>query len=50
MKRTRFGIDIISEKGGDWTGDTCNYGMGLHNINNNMFYFFFNGGWRERMV
>jgi|APIni6443716594_1056825.scaffolds.fasta_scaffold03468_1 hypothetical protein len=46
VKRTRFGIDIVTEKGGDWTGGTCNYGMGLHNINNNMFYFFFNGGWR----
>lgn len=46
VKRTRFGIDIITEKGGDWTSGTCNYGMGLHSINNNMFYFFFNGGWR----
>ncbi|MFZ1306414.1 MAG: LamG-like jellyroll fold domain-containing protein, partial [Ferruginibacter sp.] len=46
VKRTRLGIDIIAEKGGDWTGGTCNYGMGLHNINNNMFYFYFNGGWR----
>ncbi len=46
VKRTRFGIDIVTEKGGDWTGGTCNYGMGLHNINNNMFYFYFNGGWR----
>ena len=46
VKRTRLGIDIITEKGGDWTSGTCNYGMGLHNINNNMFYFFFNGGWR----
>ncbi len=46
VKRTQFGIDIILEKGNDWTAGTCNYGMGLHNINNNMFYFFFNGGWR----
>ncbi|HMO34195.1 MAG TPA: LamG domain-containing protein [Lacibacter sp.] len=46
VKRTRFGIDMILEKGGDWTGSTTNYGMGLHNINSNMFYFFFKGGWR----
>ena len=46
VKRTRFGIDMIVEKGGDWTLGTCNYGMSLHYINNNMFYFFFSGGWR----
>lgn len=46
VKRTRFAVDIIIEKGGDWTGGTCNYGLGLHSVNNNMFYFFFNGGWR----
>nr|MCU0345062.1 LamG domain-containing protein [Ignavibacterium sp.] len=46
VKRTRFGVDMIFEKGGDWTAGTCNYGMSLHNSNNNMFYFFFNGGWR----
>lgn len=46
VKRTRFGIDIILEKGGDWTLGTCNYGMSLHYLNNNMFYFFFSGGWR----
>ncbi|HMN49448.1 MAG TPA: T9SS type A sorting domain-containing protein [Ignavibacteriaceae bacterium] len=46
VKRTRFGIDMIFEKGGDWTLGTCNYGMSLHYINNNMFYFFFSGGWR----
>ncbi len=46
VKRTRFGIDMIFEKGGDWTGGTTNYGLGLHQINNNMFYFFFKGGWR----
>ncbi len=45
-KRTRLGIDMILEKGGDWTSGTCNYGMSLHSISNNMFYFFFNGGWR----
>ena len=27
VKRTRFGIDIVTEKGGDWTGGTCNYEM-----------------------
>lgn len=46
VKRTQYGIDMIIEKGNDWTAGTCNYGLGLHNINNNMFYFFFNGGWR----
>jgi hypothetical protein len=46
VKRTRFGIDMILEKGGDWTGSTTNYGLGLHEVNNNMFYFFFKGGWR----
>lgn len=46
VKRTRYGIDMIMEKGGDWTHGTCNYGMSLHSMNNNMFYFFFNGGWR----
>jgi hypothetical protein len=46
VKRTRHGIDMILEKGGDWTGGTCNYGLSLHSMNNNMFYFFFNGGWR----
>lgn len=46
VKRTQFGIDIILEKGNDWTSGTCNYGLGLHNINNNMFYFFYSGGWK----
>ncbi|WP_420317393.1 BspA family leucine-rich repeat surface protein [Ekhidna sp.] len=48
VKRTRLdGIDIILEKGGDWTQGETNYGMGLHNnANNNMFYFFWNGGGR----
>lgn len=46
VRRTRFGIDMILEKGGDWTYGNCNYGMSLHYLNNNMFYFFFNGGWR----
>ncbi|MEQ9376203.1 MAG: LamG-like jellyroll fold domain-containing protein [Imperialibacter sp.] len=45
VRRKSFGIDIILEKGGDWTTGT-NYGLGLHNINNNMFYFFWNGGWK----
>ena len=40
VKRSRYGIDMIVEKGGDWTGGTCNYGLSLHSINNNMFYFF----------
>ncbi len=48
VKRTRLDdIDIILEKGGDWTGGGTNYGLGLHdNSENNMFYFFFDGGWR----
>ncbi len=48
VKRNRLdGIDIILEKGGDWNDDDPSYGVGLHNaINNNMFYFFFDGGWR----
>lgn len=46
VKRTRFGIDVIMEKGGDWTGASTNYGLGLHQVNNNMFYFYFKGGWR----
>ncbi len=46
VKRTRYGVDMIVEKGGDWTDGTCNYGLSLHYINNNMFYFFYNGGWR----
>jgi hypothetical protein len=45
-KRTRLGIDIILEKGGDWTLSTCNYGMGLHYMFNKMFYFYYRGGWR----
>ncbi|MBI5386505.1 MAG: hypothetical protein HZA90_17690 [Verrucomicrobia bacterium] len=45
-RRVRFGVDIALEKGGDWTAGQCNYGVGLHQINNNMFYFYFNGGWR----
>lgn len=46
VKRTNLGIDMILEKGDDWTIGNSNYGLGLHNINNNMFYFFFKGGWR----
>jgi formylglycine-generating enzyme required for sulfatase activity len=46
-KRQRTGIDIVLEKGGDWNlGGEANYGVGLHSINNRMFYFFFRGGWR----
>ncbi|MEP1095847.1 MAG: T9SS type A sorting domain-containing protein [Cyclobacteriaceae bacterium] len=48
VKRTRLdAIDIILEKGGDWTLGQTNYGMALHNnANSNKFYFFFNGGAR----
>lgn len=45
-RRQRVGIDVALEKGGDWTDGQCNYGVGLHELNNRMFYFFFNGGWR----
>ncbi|MGE0452153.1 MAG: Ig-like domain-containing protein [Vicinamibacteria bacterium] len=45
-KRQRFGVDIVLEKGGDWTGGQTNYGVGLHEANERMFYFFFAGGWR----
>jgi len=45
-KRQRFRIDIVLEKGGDWTQGQTNYGVGLHEINNKMCYFFYNGGWR----
>jgi len=38
-------VDLALEKGGDWTGE-ANYGIGLHSVNNHMFYFFFKGGWR----
>lgn len=43
-KRNRFGLDLVLEKGGDWTLGQTNYGVGLHNINNNMFYIFYAGG------
>jgi len=45
-KRQRFGIDIAVEKGDDWTLGRTTYGVGLHQINSNMFYFFFAGGWQ----
>jgi hypothetical protein len=45
-KKQQFGIDIVLEKGGDWAIGEPNYGVGMHNLNNNMFYFFFKGGWR----
>ncbi len=47
VKRTRLGaIDFILEKGGDWYIGETNYGISLHGINSNMFYFIFDGGWR----
>ena len=47
-KRTNLNnIDIVLEKGGDWTLNSTNYGVGLHNsCNNYMFYFFYSGGWQ----
>ena len=44
-KRTRLDT-IILEKGGDWNIGETNYGFSLHVINNKMFYFIFDGGWR----
>jgi hypothetical protein len=48
-KRQRTAVDLVLEKGGDWNpsqSGEANYGVGLHSINNRMFYFFFRGGWR----
>ena len=45
-KRREFAIDIVLEKGGDWNFGETNYGIGLHSVNGNMFYFFFRGGFR----
>lgn len=48
-RRQRFGIDLVLEKGGDWNtavGGEANHGVGLHNVNHNMFYFFCRSGWR----
>ena len=45
-KRQQFGIDIAAEKGGDWTLGGTAFGVGLHYINSNMFYFFYAGGWQ----
>lgn len=42
-KRQRLGIEIVVEKGGDWTGGQTNYGAGLHQVNH-MFYFYYAGG------
>jgi len=45
-KRQNFGFDLVLEKGGDWTGGQTDYGVGLLSLNNNMFYFIYNGGFR----
>ena len=39
-------VDVVMEKGGDWTLGQTNYGVGLNeNANDNMFYFIYaNGG------
>ncbi len=46
VKRNRLdAVDVILEKGGDWTQGSTNYGIGLNNnSSNNMFYMFWNGG------
>jgi hypothetical protein len=49
VRRTRYEVDVILEKGGDWNTaemGEANYGLGLHSMNSRMFYFFFAGGWR----
>ena len=45
-RRERFGIDIVLEKGGDWTEGKTDYGVGFNYVDNNMFYFYYAGGWR----
>jgi hypothetical protein len=45
VRRTRDDIDMIVEKGGDWT-TTANYGMALHSsVYESMFYMTWHGGW-----
>ncbi|MEP0985692.1 LamG-like jellyroll fold domain-containing protein, partial [Ekhidna sp.] len=48
VRRTRLDdVDVILEKGGDWTNGQTNYGIGLNNnANGNMFFFTWNGGGR----
>lgn len=48
VKRTRFDqVEIILEKGGDWTNNQTNYGMGLNSDTyNDMFFFIYAGGWK----
>jgi hypothetical protein len=47
VKRTRLdAVDHILEKGGDWATGEPNYGFGLHSLFNNMFFFWYDGGWR----
>ncbi|WP_422361567.1 BspA family leucine-rich repeat surface protein [Reichenbachiella sp.] len=40
-------LDVILEKGDDWTVDQTNYGMAIQSqaVNNGMFYFYYAGGW-----
>jgi len=45
-KRERFGLDIVLEKGGDWTREQTDYGVGFNSVDNDMFYFYYAGGWR----
>lgn len=41
------GLDMICEKGGDWTTGQCNYGIGLQDPSvSHRFYFFYRGGFR----
>ncbi|MGO8925786.1 MAG: LamG domain-containing protein [Limisphaerales bacterium] len=46
VKRQRLsGIEVIIEKGGDWTGTQCNYEVDLHDSRENYcLYFLYTGG------
>lgn len=44
-QRQRDGIDIVLEKGGDWTQGNTNYGVGFHTAaNGSPIYFYWAGG------
>lgn len=46
VKRQRLsGVEVLLEKGGDWTGTQCNYGVNLHDSRGNYCLFlFYTGG------
>src|SRR5262249_48969117 len=45
-KRQRDGIDIVAEKGGDWTQGSTNYGVGFHasGFGSPIFFYWAGGG------